>query len=250
VSVWKLHRLATRADPRCIECRFRSDVIAIQQQGFREPLCERCAIQKGVLNVGGLYNALFGMNPAADVILGAIGLTRGDTGRFRDAFVANGEIAVYTRNGGGNRMCVNEGDGTDCGDPACYACAIEHRLPKHPLYLRDEDDDFDATYATIYFKLPERFAEKLKTLETGKWEPGERWKNIMADLQSGKLDPAGLKDALDKNVVVVGADGKERPFSALKDVLGEAGVTSPEEVGHANLGSRKAVDEKLKEMGA
>lgn len=44
-----------------------------------------------------LYNMMFGSNPAADVILATLGLTKADTGRFRDCFIADGEIAVYTR---------------------------------------------------------------------------------------------------------------------------------------------------------
>ena len=48
---------------------------------------------------------LFGMNPLSSVILATLGLRTADVGRFRDCFICNGEIAVYTRNGGGNRHC-------------------------------------------------------------------------------------------------------------------------------------------------
>ena len=34
-----------------------------------------------------LYNMLFGMNPDADNLLGLLGLTRGDVGRFRDCYL-------------------------------------------------------------------------------------------------------------------------------------------------------------------
>jgi hypothetical protein len=30
---------------------------------------------------------------------------------------------------------------------SCVACAMTHKLPEHPLYLGDEDDDFDCAYA-------------------------------------------------------------------------------------------------------
>jgi len=121
----------------------------------------------------GLYNIVFGQNSASDAILATLGLTRGDVGRFRDCFVANDEIAVYTRNGGGNRECWEEKEeGTDC---SCLGCIMK-KLPKHPYYLRDEDDDFDYTYATIYFRFPDEFAEELKKLDSGeKFNPSQRW---------------------------------------------------------------------------
>lgn len=109
----------------------------------------------------GLYNMVFGQNPASDAILATLGLTRNDVGRFRDCFISDGEIAVYTRNGGGNREA--------------YQDALE-QLSQHPCYLRDEDDDFDCTYCTVYFRFPDEFAEDLRRLDTGeKFEPSKRW---------------------------------------------------------------------------
>ncbi len=53
------------------------------------------------------YNMVFGETPMADVLLAILGLDRSKVGRFRDAWVeTDGDdvvIAVYTRNGGGNR---------------------------------------------------------------------------------------------------------------------------------------------------
>lgn len=51
---------------------------------------------------------------------------------------------------------------------ACPGCAITYRLPKHPNYLSDCDDDFDSTYATIEFSVPEAYADIAKGLATGK----------------------------------------------------------------------------------
>lgn len=112
----------------------------------------------------GLYNILSGVNANSAEILAMLGLTKQDTGRFRDCHVINGEIAVYTRNGGGNRHCYLDEDApttdTDCEREGCYSCAITHRLPQHPNYLRDEDDSFDSTYATIYFSIPKEYQEE------------------------------------------------------------------------------------------
>ena len=58
-----------------------------------------------------MYGLVFGTNPQADAILATLGLRRADCGRFRDCFVADGRIAVYTRNGGGNRRQAGLGAG-------------------------------------------------------------------------------------------------------------------------------------------
>lgn len=90
-----------------------------------------------------LYNMINGVNPATFFILPLLGEKHPDDyPRFRDCFVTeDNEIAVYTRVGGGNR---NEGFG-------------EEELQSHPNFLRDEDDDFDSTYATYYFSVPEEW---------------------------------------------------------------------------------------------
>jgi hypothetical protein len=189
-----------------------------------------------------MYGMLFGQNPQADVILATLGLTRDSVGRFRDAYVADGQIVVYTRNGGGNRECWHADEpeygeagcrnepftknvpeafwqdspakDCDCGsnihsanekglthmhrtgrnvdvtryrclapnseDCACYGCVITYRLPKHPCYVGDENDDFDSTYASIYFRFPEEFAAGLSALDTGEaWDPDQRWSDMI-----------------------------------------------------------------------
>lgn len=120
----------------------------------------------------GLYNVLSGTNPIADVLLATLHLTRQDTGRFRDAFAANGEIAIYTRNGGGNREEYQH---------------VFDELSKHPCYLRDEDDSYDCTYATIFFKYPDEFAEDLKRIELKEeFNPSARWKKLLDALKNSK----------------------------------------------------------------
>jgi len=117
----------------------------------------------------GMYNLIFGQNPISDAVLATLNLTRHDVGRFRDCFVTRGEIAVYTRNGGGNREDYQD---------------VFDKLAQHPCYLRDQDDDFDCTYATIYFSFPEEFAEELKKLDTGeKFDPSQRWLDALEALK-------------------------------------------------------------------
>jgi hypothetical protein len=103
----------------------------------------------------GMYNMLFGTNPDAELLLTILKSTGDfDTGRFRDAYLSQDgtEILIYTRNGGGNREDYEE--------------AI-NSMQNHPCYLRDEDDDFDCTYAYFYFAVPPKYLELTKSLANG-----------------------------------------------------------------------------------
>ena len=96
--------------------------------------------------MGGLYNMMFGWNPAC--VLLAPMLTDENPQyffpRFRDCYLSgDGEhIEIYTRVGGGNREE--------------YANEIEN-LRSMPTYVSDEDDDFDCTYATFVFGVPDEW---------------------------------------------------------------------------------------------
>jgi hypothetical protein len=117
-----------------------------------------------------------------------LGLSAGDVGRFRDAYIADGKIAIYTRNGGGNRECwETHGDGDDPGC-SCPGCIIEEVLPQHPHYLYDEDDDFDSTYATIYFSFPTEYAEALSLLGEDE-KPEQVWQDFLTTVDHGEADP-------------------------------------------------------------
>lgn len=193
-----------------------------------------------------MYNAIFGQNPLSTVVLAMLNLTPDDCGRLRDVYVEEGKIAVYTRNGSGNRECwcqsepkygrkkckhhvvVEEVDETYeatteeieahsewkllnvfignkrmvktgkrvnenfyvCENPcsvdcACPGCVIEYRLPKHPNYLSDRDDEFDGTYATIYFSFPEEWKDKLEKIQnTEPFDPDKQWSDLLERLKA------------------------------------------------------------------
>lgn len=120
-----------------------------------------------------LFNMLHGFNPLAGVFLNMLGLEPNDCGRFRDAYLWKDEgglrIHVYTRNGGGNR---DE-----------YRPVFE-KLRQHHLYERDFDDDFDSTYATIVFHLPQK-AKTIKGLDILAEEklPKDKFKDTLAALK-------------------------------------------------------------------
>lgn len=131
----------------------------------------------------GMYSLMHGQNPLGPDLLAVIGLTVGDVGRYRDAYVSEGMIAVYTRNGGGNRECWDD-EADDC---RCTGCIATRHLPAHPLYLFDRDDSFDETYATFYFRIPDDWRERLAQFDIGEFDSDERWMAVISALE--KLAP-------------------------------------------------------------
>lgn len=138
-----------------------------------------------------LYNALFGRNPASRLLLAMLDLTEGDVGRFRDCYLARDEnkklkIVIYTRNGGGNREDYQ---------------AVTDALQSHADYLTDYDDDFDCTYASYEFKVPEKFAataEELASLGAeSSVSPMEKFKALIENLQKGDANDPAVKRAMD-----------------------------------------------------
>jgi hypothetical protein len=139
-----------------------------------------------------LYNMLFGQNPAADILLAMVGLSRGDVGRYRDCYTNEdgSEIIIHTRNGGGNRDDYQQ---------------VFDALSKHPNYLRDSDDDFDCTYADIIFSVPEPYRTAVKQIAdvTDTTPPEDKWKKLLGDLESGK-DTAVVSRALEISKKIFG----------------------------------------------
>lgn len=146
----------------------------------------------------GLYTLLFGTHSAADRVLEILGLRKRDLARFRDVHVHAGEVAVYTRLGGGNRP--------DYADTWAYIRASPH-------YLRDADDGFDSTYATAWFRFPEEHAAELAALEVVEpWDPDRRWKEKLAQLESAPREQVEkLAERMHEHVrIEVFVPGKKR----------------------------------------
>lgn len=100
-----------------------------------------------------LYNMLMGFNPACVLIMPMLSRKQEEYPRFRDCFVTEeNNIAIYTRVGGGNR---------DCG----YG---EEELYKDENFLTTYDDDYDCTYATYEFKVPEKWKADFDLIVGGK----------------------------------------------------------------------------------
>lgn len=91
-----------------------------------------------------LYNMIHGYNPACVLILPMLGRKQAAYPRFRDCYVTEeNSIAIYTRVGGNNRNC---GFG-------------EEELYEDENFLTTYDDDFDSTYGTYEFKVPDRWKD-------------------------------------------------------------------------------------------
>jgi hypothetical protein len=112
-----------------------------------------------------MYNIIHGTNPMMGLVLALLGKPPGYFGRLRDAWVEGCEdgscvLAVYTRNGGGNREHYNDTpEGPECD---CTGCIASYRLPADPLYISDSDDDYDCTYATFRFRVPDDAEAKIR----------------------------------------------------------------------------------------
>ena len=134
----------------------------------------------------GMYNMIFGSrNELGDALAKVLGFTGAqDLGRFRDCWVeeVDGEpvIAFHTRNGGGNRECWEDGE-KDC---KCVGCLQSGILPNHPLYIRDEDNDFDCTYCTTWFRVPDEAKEKMAAIAVERPDITGNWMALFSALES------------------------------------------------------------------
>jgi len=116
-----------------------------------------------------LYHALFGENGnQKNMLLALLGKKSHEFGRYRDIYVTNSHIVVHTRNGGGNREDFEH---------------VFEEMSEHPLYDYDEDDDFDCTYANIYFKHPPEYTELLKEMAEHTVTPSEKWQALLLALE-------------------------------------------------------------------
>lgn len=142
-----------------------------------------------------MYEMVFADGEQGLPLLGALGFKSvGDVGRYRSSWIERGEdgkprIAVYTRNGGGNRD--HWGDEKEAGEEChCTGCTISVHLPKHPLYLFDRDDDFDYTYCTVYFSIPDKLKAVLDRSDKD-WEKKIQDAVDMSDVWQKAIDNIG-----------------------------------------------------------
>ena len=113
-----------------------------------------------------LYNMLFGFNPACIWVMPMLGRKQEEWPRFRDCFVKDGKIEIYTRVGGNNRNC---GFG-------------EEELYKDPNFVETFDDEYDTTYATYVFNVPEKWQDDFNKIIKGKFsETSIEYQNMIKE---------------------------------------------------------------------
>lgn len=117
------------------------------------------------------YDAILGRKEnLSKLLLLIINLEEEKIPRFRDVYLHDGKIVVYTRTGGGNREdYIKENEW----------------LRQNENYLSDSDDDFDCTYANFFFKFPDEHQEYLLELcKNGHDEPikSDTWRNFFENL--------------------------------------------------------------------
>lgn len=162
-----------------------------------------------------LYNALFGFNPHAPLLLSFLGITANDVPRFRDCFVDDGQIVVYTRTGGGNREYYeNAASRAREYEDSEYSGPWNDDLRALAGFVRDEDDDFDCTYASFYFEPSPDIAKLVGQLVAigAESNPAERWQALFKDMQENR-DSAAVQRAMEVGKPIIEAitaalDGK------------------------------------------
>ena len=108
------------------------------------------------------------MNPDSDQLLHLLNKTKDEFGRFRNVYVQDNYIVVHTRCGGGNREYYED---------------MFDDISNHPWYSHNQDDDFDCTYADIFFEVPHDVREVLSTLDKGHL-PTEQWASFLEVLKT------------------------------------------------------------------
>lgn len=125
-----------------------------------------------------LYNMINGYNPACVLLMPMLGRKQEEYPRFRDCFLEDGMIAIYTRVGGGNR-------GAGFGEEELY---------KDPNFVKTYDDSFDSTYGYYLFNAPEKWKADFDLICSNRIkEVSDEYVNYVKEFYP-KLAEAGIVD--------------------------------------------------------
>lgn len=167
--------------------------------------------------MSGLYNAIFGMNLATVLVAPMLTEERPERyfPRFRDCYVEDGNIVVYTRVGGGNRF-ENHGDPDfDFGESKLYDL---------PTFIKTYDDEFDTTYGYYVFGVPDEWKADFERVTAGKLgELSDAYVERIAKCY--EVDAGKLKETFAAAKIDVEALGDAPDWHGLFDALREEGET-------------------------
>ena len=161
--------------------------------------------------MSGLYNAIFGMNPATVLVAPMLTDDRPESyfPRFRDCYVEDGNIVIYTRVGGGNRF-------ENHGDPDFNFG--ESKLYDLPTFIKTYDDEFDTTYGYYVFGVPDEWKADFERVMAGKFDE-------LSDAYVGRIakcfdaDAGKLRETLATTKVDAKALGNAPDWQAFFDAL-------------------------------
>ena len=179
--------------------------------------------------MSGLYNVVLGdgNEETRGALLGRtmLNIQRDDFGRFRDAWLeddgtGNLRIAIYTRNGGGNRPDYED---------------VTNALRQHPLYLDDRDDTFDSTYATYYFRFPPSVPQHLIDAGAKGWDE-LNWADFTERMREEAYDePVNMNAMWQKAIQKVQTEGPtkeqmEAMAPMIEELTQALGTSNPDEI--------------------
>ena len=137
---------------------------------------------------------LIGEDSNAQYLLQLLGVNEGHIPRYRSCYWNGTHIVIHTRTGGGNREYYESLESCRENYPDYFteesspSGPWNEDLRKIPGYVRDEDSDFDCTYADFFYTPPKGVEEALGAL-TISVPPAERWKAVFEALN--KTAPKG-----------------------------------------------------------
>lgn len=138
--------------------------------------------------MSGLYNMLFGQHSNSEQLLALLGITASDVPRYRSCYWDGEHIVIHTRTGGGNRDYYESEQSCRESYPEYFtgdeppSGPWNEDLRAIPGFVRDQDDDFDCTYADFFYTPPAEALATLKALPAD-MTPADQWKALFAAMK-------------------------------------------------------------------
>ena len=150
-----------------------------------------------------MYNMIHGYDPTSGLVLSILGVTPEQIPRYRDSYIDGERLVIYTRTGGGNRDYYENLESCSSNYPDYFVEGEDHPsgpwnddLRDIPGFLYDSDDDYDCTYASFYYEIPDNFLylkDKLMSMARNETQE-ERWEAAIDRIKNAsQYDPLVLR---------------------------------------------------------